>query len=119
MEKFEKDNYFNKKEIKLYEILSVNNQCEKYENENSYFCEKCKKNVIAVKKTFLYSLPEVIIFHFQRKEKRNYNKIKINFPFEYLDLNPYSYNRVNKIYDLIGIINRDNNNGYYNCFCKN
>ena len=31
-------------------------------------------NVIAVKKTFLYSLPEVIIFHFQRKEKGIYNK---------------------------------------------
>jgi uncharacterized UBP type Zn finger protein len=119
--KLEKDNYFNKKEIKLYEILSVNNQYEKYENENSYFCEKCKKNVIAVKKTFLYSLPEVIIFHFQRKEKGIYNKIKINFPFEDLDLNPFSYKSVNKRYDLIGIINLkgDNNNGHYNCFCKN
>ena len=53
------DNYFNKGEIKLYEILRSYNQYEKYENENSYFCEKCKKNVIAVKKTFLYSLPEV------------------------------------------------------------
>ena len=115
------DNFFNKGEIKLYEILRSYNQYEKYENENSYFCEKCEKNVIAVKKTILYSLPEVIIFHFQRKEKRIYNKIKINFPFEDLDLNPYSYNRGNKIYDLIGIINfiGYDNNGHYNCFCKN
>ena len=77
-------------------------------------------NVIAVKKTFIFIFfIRSYNFHFQRKEKRNYNKIKINFPFEYLDLNPYSYNRVNKIYDLIGTINRDNNNGHYNWFCKN
>ena len=113
------DNYFNKKEIKLYEILRFYKQYEKYENENSFFCEKCKKNVIAVKKTFLYSLPEVIIFHFQRKEKGIYNIIKTNFPFEDLVLNPYLYNRVNKTYDLIWIINRANYNEYYNCFCKN
>ena len=116
-----KNNYFNKKEVSLYEILRIYNQHEKYENENNFFCEKCEKNVIAVKKTFLYSLPEVIIFHFKRKENGNYNKIKINFPFEDLDLNPFSYKSVNKRYDLIGIINLkgDNNNGHYNCFCKN
>ena len=78
------------------------------------------KNVIAVKKIHFYILyQEVIIFHFQRKEKGIYSKIKINFPFEDLVLNPYSYNRVNKNYDLIWIINKDNYNEYYNCFCKN
>ena len=79
------------------------------------------KNVIAVKKYFYILYQEIIIFHFQRKEKGIYNQIKINFPFEDLDLNPYSYNRGNKIYDLIGIINfiGYDNNGHYNCFCKN
>ena len=64
------------------------------------------KNVIAVKKTFLHSLTRNYNFSFSKKKKGIYNKIRINFHFEYLDLNPYSYNRVNKIYDLIWIINR-------------
>ena len=90
----------NEKELKLDEILKIYCQKEK----NTYFCEKCNKNVTAVKQTYLYSLPEVIIFHLQRKVNGIYNKVKISFPFENLNLSPFQYINVEtKTYDLIGI----------------
>ena len=113
-----KHNNLNEKEITLDEILKIYCQKEK----NTYFCEKCNKNVTAVKQTYLYSLPEVIIFHLQRKVNGIYNKVKISFPFENLNLSPFQYiNDETKTYDLIGIINfiGDMNKGHYNCFCKN
>ncbi len=113
-----KHNNLNKKEITLDEILKIYCQKEKY----PYFCEICKKNVTAEKQTYLYSLPEVIIFHLQRKVNGIYNKVKITFPFENLNLGLFQYiNDETKTYDLIGIINfiGDMNQGHYNCFCKN
>ena len=114
----ENDNF-----LKLYDLLNFYQVNELYENSNSWFCENCNSYVKAIKNTSLYSLPEVLIIHFQRKVNSIYNKIKITFPIEDLKMNGYCYdnNSKTKIYDLIGIINFTGTNitGHYNVFCKN
>ena len=109
--------------LNLYDLFNFYQVDELYENSNSWFCENCNSYVKAIKNTSLYSLPEVLIIHFQRKVNSIYNKIKITFPIEDLKMNGYCYdnNSKTKIYDLIGIINftGTNNTGHYNAFCIN
>ena len=122
-EKLNEENLNETNELDLYQLLNYYQQDELYENYNSWFCENCQNYVKAIKNTSLYTLPDVLIIHFQRKVNSIYNTIKIKFPFDDLNLNGYCYekNSKNKIYDLIGVINFKGNhiNGHYNAFCKN
>ena len=128
-EEIKKEGDFENFNIKESDTLNLNNllnfyqENELYENSNNWYCNNCKTNVNAIKNTSLYSLPEVLIIHFQRKVNSIYNPIKINFPIEDLNLNAYCYesNSKKRIYDLVGIINFNGNDksGHYNAFCKN
>ncbi len=57
------DYYFNKKEIKYFKYLKLIINMKNMKMKIVFFV----KNVIAVKKTFLHSLSEIIIFHFRKK----------------------------------------------------
>ena len=111
-------------ELNLTLLLKYYTDYEKYDENNVYHCHFCNKQVIGFKQTLFYSLPDVIIFHFQRKVLGKYNDIKITFPINNdLDLSKFSEDEKtkNKKYELIGIINYEGNNltGHYNSFCKN
>ena len=112
-----------KDKLELTEILKFYTQYEKYDKENVWFCEKCNQPKTALKRTLLYTLPEVIIFHFQRKNNEKYNNIKITFPFDNLNLRQFCVNENSKekLFELIGIIiyNEKKNSNNYSVFCKN
>ena len=109
--------------INLNDLFNFYQASELYENSNSWFCENCNSNVRAIINKSLYSLPDVLIIHFQRKVNSIYNPIKIKFPIEGLNMSGYCYdnNSKKKLYDLVGIINFSGNSytGHYNAFCKN
>ena len=111
------NNINNNKDLKLYEILRYYHQPKKLENDKFYYCEKCKKNVTGIKNICIYSFPQVLIFYFKRSPLNN--SIKIEFPFDDFDMSQF-INRNNtqlKTYELICIINLNNN--HYNAYCKN
>ena len=113
-----------KEQLDIYKLLKYYTDYERYDENNIYHCEFCKKDVIGFKQTLLYNLPDVLIFHFQRKSSEEFNNIKITFPInDYLDLSRFAEDNKtkNKKYELIGIINFEGNTvtGHYNAFCKN
>ena len=117
---------FSKKEneLNLDLLLKYYIDYEKYDKINLYHCVFCNENVLAFKQTFLYSLPDVVIFYFDRKDSFNLNGIKITFPVNnFLDLSKFSEdeNTKHKKYELIGIINYEEKNqkSHYYSFCKN
>ena len=107
----------NNRDLKLYEILRYYHQPKILENDNFYYCDKCNKNVTGIKNICIYSFPEVLIFFFKRSLLNN--SIKIEFPFDNFDMSQF-INRNNtqiKYYELVCIINLNNN--HYNAYCKN
>ena len=117
---------FSKKEneLNLDLLLKYYIDYEKYDKMNLYHCVFCNENVLAFKQTFLYSLPDIVIFYFDRKDSFNLNGIKITFPVNnFLDLSKFSEdeNTKHKKYELIGIINYEEKNqkSHYYSFCKN
>ena len=118
-------NFSNKvKQLDLYKLIKYYTDFERYDKSNIYHCGFCEKDVVGFKQTLLYNLPDVLIFHFQRKSLGVYNDIIITFPInDYLDLSRFAEDNKtkNKKYELIGIINFEGNSftGHYNAFCKN
>ena len=116
---------FNKiQQLDLYKLLKYYTDFERYDKNNIYHCGFCNEDVIGFKQTLLYNLPDVLIFHFQRKSLGEYNNIIIKFPVkEHLDLSRFAEDNKtkDKKYELIGIINFEGNmvTGHYNAFCKN
>jgi ubiquitin C-terminal hydrolase len=119
----EKSIFHETDKINLNDLFNFYQASELYENSNSWFCANCNSNVRAIINKSLYSLPDVLIIHFQRKVNSIYNPIKIKFPIEGLNMSGYCYdnNSKKKLYDLVGIINFSGNSytGHYNAFCKN
>ena len=117
--------FFNKiPQLDLYKLLKYYTDFERYDKNNIYHCGFCNEDVIGFKQTLLYNLPDVLIFHFQRKSLGEYNNIIIKFPIkEHLDLSRFAEDNKtkDKKYELIGIINFEGNmvTGHYNAFCKN
>ena len=117
------DVYIKKNMLPLKDLILSFTADEKYEKENNWYCEKCQKNVYALKKTLFYSLPDILIFHLERKINNEYYKNKINFPFDNLTLKYFTEEEksMKKLYILIGIITYSNENSkeHYNAYCKN
>ena len=117
------DVYIKKNVLPLKDLILSFTADEKYEKENNWYCEKCQKNVYALKKTLFYSLPDILIFHLERKINDKYYKTTINFPFDNLTLKYFTEEEksIKKIYILIGIITYSNENSkeHYNAYCKN
>ena len=111
------NNNNNDKDLQLYEILRYYHRPQILENENFYYCDKCNKNVTGIKNICLYSLPEIFILYFKRNNLNN--SVKIKFPFDNFDMTQFinKNNTQIKIYELICIINFDNN--HYTAYCKN
>jgi ubiquitin C-terminal hydrolase len=106
--------------------------------DNQFHCTKCKKNVDAHKKMYIWELPKILIVQFKRFKHTvriispNYtsnstSKIstKITFPFENLDLKPQMsplYGDRPSKYNLVATSNHSGttwNMGHYVSFCKN
>ena len=106
----------------LNELLNDYIDYEKYDYNNSFYCEKCGKNVYAIKQLDIYYLPKILIIYFEKKISGYLHKIPIKFPInEDLDLTKYSKRKSeDNIYELISVLNFTGNNitGHYNVYCK-
>ena len=113
----------NNDKLELTDLLKYYTQYEKYDKQNIWFCEKCNQPKTALKRTLLYTLPEVLIFYFQRKTNEKYNNIKITFPFDNLNLREFCVNENSKekLYELFGIIiyKEEKKSNKYSIYCKN
>ena len=81
---------------------------EKLDKNNMYKCEKCKKNVCAIKKLEIDELPNFLIItlkRFNRNQKINNN---VSIPLK-------NFNLLNSIYNLYGTVNHFGslNGGHY------
>lgn len=105
--------------------------------DNQFYCTKCKENVNALKKMYIWELPKILIVQLKRFKHtikvitpeystNTISKIttKVTFPFKDLDLkNQTSHLRNAKStkYDLVATSNHSGtyNGGHYVSFCKN
>eukprot|EP00941_MAST-03F_sp_MAST-3F-sp1_P002743 g2743.t1 len=106
---------------------------EQLDEQNEWYCNKCKKHVRAFKQLGLWSVPDVFIvglkrFHYSkgwRKHSVRREKITslVHFPVEGLDVSDYviSGSGDDYIYDLFAVSNHSGGlgGGHYTAYAKN
>jgi ubiquitin C-terminal hydrolase len=116
----------------LEQSLSDFTQEETLTGENQFECTKCKKNVDAKRKTYIWESPQILIIQFKRFKNTNFtvnftNKImtQVDFPLENLDVAPQlsELHKVDKTkYNLCATsshTSRTCNMGHYVAYTKN
>jgi ubiquitin C-terminal hydrolase len=104
----------------------IANTCktEKLTEENAWFCHHCKENVCAWKALYIWTVPDILMFHLKRfRSRQGKNSVLVDFPVEGLDLRESVGFPEGKglIYDLFGTINhyqQGPNSGVYTAFAK-
>ena len=124
------DRHFNNGLFFLSDCLKLFCEEELLNNDNLWYCNKCKKHYIAKKQIRLYRLPIYLIIQL-KKFKSNYNlffttnekkEIYIKYPINNLDLSDYIEDIEGKKekYDLYGVIQHHGQitQGHYTSICK-
>ena len=132
-----KKNTKSKKTINLYDCFNLFKSEEKLEDDNMWYCNKCKKHQEVFKKMDIYKSPYYLIIQLKRFKHHNIrnsilgsiysgdgkNSTYIEFPIKNLDLSSYVIGPEsnNNIYDLIGITNHYGgiSFGHYTAYCLN
>ena len=73
-------------EISLEDTFEFLREEEILEENNEWFCEKCKKKQKALKKIEIYNAPKILIIQIKRFSKRNKINTKVDFPLKNLDI---------------------------------
>lgn len=117
------------KGVSLDECLDEFSKEEILEEQESWFCPRCKTHTRAKKKFDLWSTPDVLVIHLKRFCSINrFRRMKldtlVDFPLEELDLSKYITGPDDGKplkYDLIGVDNHSGsmNGGHYTAYCKN
>ena len=113
-------------------VYNKNNKLELYNLLNNYFkvnniedvyCEKCNKNIIKKRFTYLWQLPYILIIHINKTDDDDNYKYK--YPLE-LDMiryiHPENINDKEYKYELYAInirIRFNYESGHYYSYCKN
>ena len=100
---------------------------EQLKRENTWFCKKCKTNVLPKKKIDLYYLPKILIISFKRfiKQTANWEKNDefINFPINNFNMKDLIIgpDKDHSIYDLFAVSQHygDTGSGHYTAVCEN
>lgn len=70
--------------ISLYECLKFSSKPEQLEQDNMWYCNKCKDHVQAFKTMEIYKTPNVLIIHLKRfKNSNKYFKSKLETPIDF------------------------------------
>ena len=125
----DEDNYSNNNNITLHHCLQYFTEEECLEKGNEWFCNKCKKRVMATKKIELFYLPRIMCICLTRflKKGRFYNYAKNNsfveFPIENLNMEKYICGPDKEFskYDLFAVSQHYGGmgGGHYTAVCKN
>ena len=116
-------------EISLDQCFSLHCQEETLSEENSWYCNVCRKHQMASKKLEIFRLPDVCIVHLKRfyftANVREKIETFVSYPIQGWDLSQYELCkdplRTPPLYDLIGVINHFGGlgGGHYTAYCLN
>lgn len=85
---------FRSAQTSIYECLEAFTQQEDLDEENKWFCTRCKQHQLAKRQLKLKQLPSILLIHFKRFKKTatGFNKLDdvIEFPFEGLQVSEYT-----------------------------
>jgi len=125
------------KAYSLYDCFDLFTKPEILDQENLWYCSKCKEHKQATKKMDVYKLPNTLILHLKRFKTSRVHSIGsfyfsggsskittlIDFPIEGLDLTKYTLGKYDEppIYDLFAITNHYGSlgGGHYTAYAKN
>jgi len=116
-------NYFSNS-ITLDDAFTEEFKAELLQGISQYQCDVCNKKVDALKQTFLWSVPDILIISLKRYHN-NICKLPIivEFPVDNLNLDKYCFEtrKTGRFYSLYGIIEHYGglNGGHYIAYCKN
>ena len=132
---FSKDLLIKSKEITIYDCFEAFRTEEKLEQDNSWYCSKCKKNQEAFKKLEIYRAPNILIVQLKRFDckteniyegwiKNKKNDSLVIFPLKDLDIGKYvveENSRKDCLYDLCAISQHYGglSSGHYTAYCLN
>jgi ubiquitin carboxyl-terminal hydrolase 4/11/15 len=126
----------------LDQCLENFTQPERLDEDNKWYCSRCKDHVRAEKKMTLWRLPNILVVHLKRFEFRNALRREkldslVDFPLNGLDMSKYCgsqhnadertslqkefvVNDIPAIYDLFGVVNHYGRMGFghYNAFAR-
>ncbi|KAL7319478.1 hypothetical protein PS15m_002608 [Mucor circinelloides] len=113
--------------ITLRDCLDEFTGDEHLDNQDSWYCPRCKKHQRASKKMDIWKLPEIMVVHLKRfSQVRHWgNKVNtmIDFPLEELDMTNRVLGHQNEhlIYDLYAVDNHYGGmgGGHYTAFVQN
>ncbi len=111
----------------LNECLDTFSKSEKLEGDEQYYCNKCNKKNDAMKKIYIWEMPEILIIQFKRfnhhKGRSTKNNCNISYPVTRLKLdnNHHEYKRQNYEFNLTGVVYHMGslNGGHYIAFTQN
>ena len=129
------DNYFNDEEdfilnneLTLENCINTFSRCEKLDEQNEWYCSKCKEHRRGYKQLELFRLPRYLILQLKRFKNQfgfffnSKNSTNVKFPLENLNLNKYLVGPKNMdyIYDLISVSQHYGASfgGHYTSVCK-
>ena len=123
------NNYSNSNNITLDHCLQYFTEKESLEEGNEWYCDKCRKRVMASKQIELFYLPRILCICLTRfiKQGRYYGYTKntklVEFPIENLNMEQYMCGPDKKYskYDLYAVSQHYGSmgGGHYTAICKN
>lgn len=118
-------------EITLFDCLELFRSEEKLEQENAWYCSKCKKHQEATVKMQIYRPPTYLIISLKRFKHKSGNSMigfmsnkkndtTVNYPLD-LDLKDHILGNYNSKYELFAISQHYGglSSGHYTALCKN
>ena len=111
----------------LHSCLDSFTNNEVLDNENTWYCSKCKDHKLAEKQILVHKLPNYLIIHLKRFSASTSHISKnialVDFPIKGLDMRPYMVNPESSkdtVYDLYGVINHMGglSGGHYTAFVE-
>jgi ubiquitin C-terminal hydrolase len=115
--------------IDLYSCFNALSKKEKLDENNLWYCSKCKEHRQAIKQLQIYKLPRILIIQLKRFKNNGYffnnkNSAEIDFPIYNLELSDYVVgNKENKKYSYeLFAVNQHfgiSIGGHYTALCKN
>ena len=111
----------------LYTCFERFTETEQLDQENEWYCKKCKKLQQAYKQLELFYLPKLLIIHLKRFRSGRYswdkNNSYVDFPIEGLDLKNFvtGPDKFSSVYDLYAVSQHygGTGGGHYTAVCKN
>jgi len=109
--------------INIYDCFEQLTKPERLDEQNEWYCPKCKQFQRANKKIDIYKTPNILIIQLKRFNNRRKIDTTVDFPINNLDISKYviSKNNDDLKYDLFAIGNHFGSMGFghYIAYCKN